>query len=432
MLAMQRVSSPPLFFLLLLICAGWERTSFAVEPFEELPPAKAAAGDWPWWRGPTFDGVAPRTHAKPPTIWNDESNVLWKTAVPGRGHSTPTIIGNRIFLQTCDEQAKQQSVVAFDRKTGETTWKLDLHAGHLDEKTNKKNTHASSTIASDGERMFTVFLFKGELFATALDFAGKQLWQTKVGDFTSHWGYCQSPSIYKSFVLISGDHKGGGYIAALHRKTGEIIWKTQRPKWPNYTSPVVFNVAGKEQLLLAGCELFASYNPMTGAQLWETKGTTQECVGTAVISDGLVFASGGWPDNITTAFRADTGEIAWKNKVKIYVPSLLTYQSHVYAVTDSGVAYCWDAKTGEEKWSGRLKGGYSASPILYGDLVYIPSESGVTTIFRASPKELEIVAENKLGDEAFTSPVIVNGQVFLRVAKQENGKRQEYLYCIGQ
>jgi outer membrane protein assembly factor BamB len=311
-------------------------------------------------------------------------------------------------------------------------WKTDLHSGHLDEKTNKKNTHASSTLASDGERLFTVFLFKGELFTTALDMNGEKLWQTKTGDFTSHWGYCQSPSIYKSFVLVSGDHKGGGYLAALHRKTGEIVWKAPRPKLPNYTSPVVFNVAGKDQLLLAGCDLFASYDPNTGEQLWETKGTTEECVGTAVISDGLVFASGGWPKNITTAFRADTGEVVWKNNVKVYVPSLLTHKGYLYAVNDSGIAYCWDAKTGDEMWSGRLKGGYSASPILCGDLIYAPSEAGVTTVFKANPKELEIVAENKLGSEIFTSPVICAGRIYLRVAKQEGGKRQEYLYCIGE
>ena len=419
-----------LIVLVMATATHANESQVAVADYEKLPPAKPAAGDWPWWRGPTFDGIAPLTPA--PTQWSETQNIAWKTAIPGRGHSSPTIVGNRVILQTADEQAKVQSVLCLDRATGELKWKTDLHSGHLDEKTNKKNTHASSTVACDGERLFTVFLFKNELIATALDLDGKQLWQTKLGSYTSHWGYSQSPSIYQSFVLISGDHKGGGYLAALHRKTGQIIWKTDRPAQPNYTSPVVFNVAGKDQLLLGGCDIFASYDPMTGRELWRTKGTTTECVGTAVVDGDLAFVSGGYPDSITTAFRTDNGAVAWKNRVKVYVPSLLAHKGFVYAVTDGGVAYCWKADTGDEQWNGRLKGGYSASPILMGEHIYVPSESGITTIFKASPKELEIVAENKLGTEIFSTPVICGSQIFLRAAAQENGKRQEYVYCVAE
>ena len=395
---------------------------------------KPTAADWPAWRGPTTNGIA--AESKAPIEFNETKNVAWKTPIPGRGHSTPTIVGERIVLLTADEQVKVQSVLCYDRKTGVQRWRVDLHKGDAgwDKSTNRKNTHASSTVASDGTRLFVVFLHDKALMATALDLDGKQLWQTKVGDYVSHHGYSASPFIYKDTVLVSGDHKGegGGYLASLKRESGEIVWKNSRPAAPNYPSPIVYHVSGRDQILMAGADIVASYDPGTGKELWRTKGTTTECVGTVAVDGNLAFASGGYPDSETVAVKTDGGGVAWKNKVKVYVPTLLTRDGYVYAVNDGGVAYCWKAATGEQMWNGRVKGGYSASPILVGDLLYTASESGIVTILKASPKEFEIVAKNQVGSDVFATPVVCGGQLFLRVGKSEGGKRQEYLVCIGQ
>ena len=402
----------------------------ALETGADETKLDVAAGDWPHWRGATRDGVSADQSA--PLKWSKTKNIRWKVEVPGRGHASPTVVGGLVLLATADEKKKVQSVLAFDRATGRKLWQTDLHSGGFDKKTHKRNTQASSTLACDGERIYATFLNAGAIWVTALDLDGKQLWQTRLGEFTSLWGYSASPALYKSLLLVAADHQGGGYLAALDRATGEEKWKTDRPKLSSYSSPVVYHVGGRDQLLMPGCEQVASFDPNTGKPLWSTAGTTAACVGTAVVSGELVIVSGGYPKHETICVQADgSGKVLWKNKVKVYVPSLLTHQGHVYAVTDSGVAYCWNAKTGEEAWSERIGGTVNASPVLVGERIYITSESGLTTIFRANPAAFTKLSENQLGSEVFATPTICGGQIFMRVADRTNAGRVETLYCIG-
>jgi outer membrane protein assembly factor BamB len=390
-----------------------------------------AAGDWPWWRGPTRDGVA-AADQKPPLHWSQTENVFWKTAVPGRGHGSPTIVGDQVFLATCDEEQEVQSVLCYDRKTGTQVWKTDVHSGHIEKKENKKSSQASATVACDGERLFITFQNAKAIYLTALTRAGKRLWQKKVADFVTHQGYGASPAVYQSLVLVSADHKGGGKLAAYDRVTGELVWSHERPKIPNYTSPVIVNAAGREQLVFTGCNLVSSFDPLNGKSLWEVPGATEECVTSTVTDGSVIFSSGGYPKNHLAAIRADgSGKVVWEKGVRVYVPSLLIHDGFLYAAADEGVAYCWKADSGKEMWKQRLGGTFTASPVLVGENIFATNEAGETFIFKARPDGYEKVAENKLGDEVLATPVICGSRLFMRVALHKDGKRGEMLYCLG-
>ena len=328
---------------------------------------RLSATDWPWWRGPTRDGIA-QADQRPPLHWSESENVLWKTKVPGRGHASPTIVGNRIFLATADEQRETQSLLCYDRETGRSLWTLDVHSGGFDRRGHQKSSQASATVACDGERVFANFLHDGAIYSTALDFEGRQVWQTKVSDFTTHQGFGSSPALYQSLVIVSADNKAGGVVAALDRSTGTIVWKQDRPEQPNYTSPIVLTVAGRDQVLLSGCDHISSFDPLSGKRFWEIEGSTTECVGT-IVSDGQrVFASGGYPKKLTVAVRADgSGQVDWQNETRTYVPSMLVDAGNLYTVTDAGIAFCWKSDTGEELWKARLGGTFNTSPVLVGD-----------------------------------------------------------------
>ena len=392
---------------------------------------KLAAEDWPWWRGPSRDGVV-HSDVPPPTQWSQEENIVWAAAVPGRGNGSPTVVGDRIVLATCDESIGSQSLMCWDRKTGERLWETVVHADGAMRK-NDLSTGASSTAASDGEQFYINFANHDAIVTSALSLEGEMKWQTKVTDYQIHQGYGSSPGLYGDLVLVSGDTKGGGAVAALHRKTGKPVWKRERPSAPNYSSPIVLHVGGRDQLIMTGCDLVTSLDPLTGETLWETEGATTECV-TSTVTDGThVFSTGGYPKNHVAAVRADgSKKLAWEIKERLYVPSLLVKDGYLFAVQDAGIAVCWEAATGKTKWQERLGGKFSASPVLVGDLIYATSESGETTIFKANPNEFQQVgSKNKLGDEAFATPTFTRGQIFMRVAKRTDGQRQEQLICIG-
>ena len=388
--------------------------------------------DWPWWRGPERNGAA-FADQQPPLHWSESENVIWKSPVPGRGHGSPIVVGDRIFLLTAEHDREVQSVICFSRETGKTLWQTDLHQGEINNlKGNSKSSLANSTVACDGERVFASFLHDGAIYATALDLDGKQIWQTKITDYVLHQGFGSSPTVYKNLLIVSADNKGTGAIAGLERSTGEIVWKQERPKLPNYTSPIILKVAGREQLIFSGCDLVTSFEPLTGKKNWEIKGSTEECV-TSTVTDGqLIYTSGGYPKNHLCAARADgSGKIAWENGTRVYVPSMLLKDGYLYAVLDAGVASCWKCDTGEEKWKERLGGTFSASPVLVGKNIYATNETGTTYIFNASPTGFELIAENKLAEDVFATPTICGSRIYLRAASTAEGVRQETLYCLG-
>jgi outer membrane protein assembly factor BamB len=389
-----------------------------------------SAADWAAWRGPTRDGIA-TPGQNPPIQWSETENVLWKAPVPGRGHGSPTVVGDRIYLATADRGKQTQSVVCLDRHTGTLRWQTEVHSGEADAGKHSNSSAASSTVACDGSHLFINFLNGGAVHTTALDMDGKVLWQRKICDYVTHQGFGSSPVLHESLVLVSADHRGGGVIAGLDRDTGRIVWSVPRPKLPNYTTPSIVRPGGRTQMVLAGCNLITSLDPSTGKKLWEMDGSTEECVTTAVTDGVRVFASGGYPKNHTVAVLADgSGKVAWQNNARVYVPSMIVKSGHLYAVTDAGMAVCWKSDTGEELWKERLGGDCFASPVMVDDRIYASNAGGKTFVFDATPRSFKLLAQNQLGDEAYASPVICGSRIYLRVAKRGES-RQEFLYCVG-
>ena len=398
----------------------------------ELAPIRSGADDWSWWRGPEHNGIA-SSDQHPPVRWSESENIVWSAKVPGRSHGSPIVVGDQVVLTAADHTRGLQTALCFDRTSGKQLWEAVVHEGGLDVKNNDKSSMASASAACDGERFFVNFLNGDSVFMSAIDRNGKKLWQTKVSGYVNHQGFGSSPLLYQDLVICVADNKGGGAIAAMNRATGEVVWKRDRPAKPNYSSPVILNVVGKDQLFLTGCDLVTSFDPLTGRTNWEIEGATTECVTTTVTDGRHIFTSGGYPKDHVSAVTADgSGKVVWEKPTRSYVPSLLTRDGYLFAVMDAGIAMCWKSDTGKEIWKGRLDGTFSSSPVMVGDLIYAANEDGRTFVFKASTEKLEIISTNQLGSSVFSTPAICGGRIYHRVAIDVDGKRQEMLYCIGE
>lgn len=396
---------------------------------ESNPALKIAKDDWPWWRGPSNDGKS--RDRRVVTKWTATENVVWKTQVPGRGHSSPIVVGDRVFLTTADEEAKKQLILGFRRKNGELLWSTVAHEGEFLTK-HPKNAHASATPASDGERVYSVFINREALYVTATDLDGRIVWQTRVGGFKSQHGYGSSPVLYKGLLIVNGDSLKGGFVAALHRHNGKIAWRVDRPtpgSNGSYGTPIVATLAGRAQLLLTGMGEVRSYDPDSGRLLWSCSGPAEVTACTPAFNDSLVLATGGYPEKEILAIRADgkgdvsKSHVLWRtNKGVSYVPSPIYHDGHFYVVSDNGIITCFEAETGQRVWQNRLEGDFSASPVLVGGLLYCTNEAGKTFVVKIG-HEFEIVATNDLSDGGFATPAICGGQIFLRT--------NHFLYCLG-
>lgn len=427
-----------------MICVGWGLTGCGRPPIPQttdiqvspgtaaitsgLPNPQFRSGDWPGWRGPYHDGISTESV---PTEWSESHNVVWKSKLPGRGHASPVVVGDQIFLATADDRAQTQSVLAVDRRTGKWRWQTEILEGAFESELHAENSHASSTIACDGTRLFVTFLNDRRIWCSALSLEGEELWRQDVGGFRSKFGYSASPLVYQSLVILAADHADGGFIAALDRGTGNIVWRRRRPAAASYASPRVVTLGGIEQVVICGCDQVMSYNPQTGAELWSVQGTTEATVGTPVVSGELVIVSGGYPGAETVALDG-TGKVAWRVREKCYVPSLLATDGFLYLMQDDGIARCLEAATGKERWKHRVGGKFRASPTRIGDYIYATDMAGRTVVYRVNPDKFELVSESTLGTEGFASPAVSQGQLFLRIGDDSRGRREEFLYCIGQ
>lgn len=398
--------------------------------FLTMSAAIAESDDWRLWRGPGGNGIAADT-AKPPASWGEERNIKWKVPIPGRGHASPIVVEDLIVIATAT--AEEQIAIAFDRNDGSIRWQRTLHEGEVPTELHRKNTAASPTPASDGENFYFLFHHGKSLFLTALNEEGEILWQKEAGGFLCDYrfGYGASPTLYEDSLIVVSEY-GEGYLAAFSTKDGEELWRVDRKLKTSYSSPIVATVAGKDQVLLSGGEKVSSYDPATGAMLWQVDGSSLATCGTMIWNEDTVFASGGFPNKETLAVKADgSGEVLWRNGDKSYEQSMLYHDGHVYTLNDNGIALCWKAETGEEKWKVRLGGPVSASPILADGVIYATNEQGITFTFKPNPEAFEKVGQFQLGDEGFATPVFVGKEVFVRTAEQ-GIKRQEYLYRVGE
>lgn len=384
-----------------------ESSSAITTPDEALTLAET---DWPCWRGADGTGIA---KGSAPVEWSATKNVAWSVPLPGKGHASPTIWGDQIFLAIADEAQKTMSLMALDRETGSQRWTCPLHDGgfmHV----HSKNTQASPTPACDGKHLFCPAMVKDAIWLSAVTLDGKVAWQTEVGPFVSMHGYGSSPVIHQNLVIVQGDSNGPGWLAAVNKETGKVHWRVQRGSGASFATPIVAEVAGKTQLLLHGQDKLVSYDPATGDKLWECAGPATVCANTICTSGELIFVSGGFPQRNVWALKGDgSGSVAWRQSWKCYVPSMLVDGDRLFVPQDDGLLNCVRASTGKELWRTRLGGDVTSSPVLADGKLYVTTESGKTSVFRSADK-MEEISASEIGDRCYATPTITGGRIYIR------------------
>ncbi|MBX9789537.1 MAG: PQQ-like beta-propeller repeat protein [Pirellulales bacterium] len=378
---------------------------------------------WPGWRGPRGDGTSLETGL--PTAWDGAAgdSVAWKIEVPGRGHSSPIVFADQIFLATALEDHEERALCSFDRRTGKLLWQHVVLKTPLEGK-HELNSYASSTPATDGQRVYVAFLDRDQMAVAAYDFAGQQQWLVRPGGFSSKHGFCSCPVVFEELVIVNGDHDGDSYLVALDRRTGETVWKVSRENHTrSYCTPIIREIDGRTHLILSGDQCVASYDPRTGQRHWIIDGPTEQFVASIVDGHGLLFMTCGFPEHHILAIRPDgrgnitDTHIAWREtKGAAYVPSPIAVGDYFLVVSDGGVASCLEAVSGHRVWMQRLGTHYSASPVTANGLAYFTSDDGVTQVIRPAGK-FELVAENQLGEQCFASPAVSGGQIIFRGEK---------------
>ncbi len=394
------------------------------------------------WRGPRLDG----TSADSGFPTKLDGAVSWRAELPGEGHASPIVWNDRIFVVACVAETESRALLCLDRDSGRILWQTTVLKSPL-ESIHKLNSRASSTPATDGERVFTAFLDmnetdatraanlahppgksevpKGTVVVSAHDFSGTQLWQTRPGLFSSKHGFCSSPVVFEDKVIVNCDHDGEGYIVALARADGRELWRIARPNnTRSYCVPLIRDLAGRTQMVLSGSKCITSYDPRTGREHWMIDGPTEQYVASLVHSakTGLLYMTGGFPDHHLLAIKPDGSgnvsdtHIVWRtNKGVAYVPSPIIAGDYFFIVSDSGVAHCFDAATGEIKWEERLRE-HHASLTSAGGLVYFINDFGAMRVIEPSA-QYKCVAESEIGEKVFASPALSDGQLFIRGEK---------------
>ena len=403
----------------------------------------ATAENWPGWRGPRGDGTSSETNV--PLQWSgehgEEKNLDWKVSIPGKGHASPIVWDDRLFVVTCDEERHERLLLCLDATTGNQLWQKLVLRSPL-EKKHTLNSFASSTPVTDGERVYVSFLktsesaaaaegrvSPGAMVVAAFDFAGNEIWRVEPGDFSSMHGYCSSPVLFEDKVIVNGDHDGDGYIMALDRATGETRWKIDRPNnTRSYCTPIIREIDARMQMVLSGSKCVTSYDPRDGSLNWIIDGPTEQYVASLVYNGSLLFLTAGFPEHHLLAIdprgagNVTRSHIRWRTREGAsYVPSPIAVGPYFLVTSDDGIASCFEAENGKRLWKVRLGKHYSGSPVLIDGLVYFTADDGVTKVVRPGPK-FDLVAENRLGEDCYASPAVSRGRIYFRAEK--------HLYCI--
>ena len=394
----------------------------------------AGAEDWTGFRGPGSKGISKDT--KVPTEWSDSKNLKWKKKLPGKGYSSPIVVGDRVIV-TCysgeggDLSGLKRHLVCVDRKTGDEVWSKTVASSKPERSIPRfagTPGYASNTPVSDGERIYVLFGNSGVL---AYDLTGKQVWTQDVGsEGAAMFGSASSPILYKDTVVVTAGSESES-IRALDRKTGKEVWKTEAASLSrSYSTPIVVkNSDGDDEMLLSVPYEIWSLNPASGKLKWyaETRVDTGACP-VLVAGNGIVYAIGGRSGGRTAVKiggkdDVTSSNVLWSKTGGAYVPSPVLHKGHLYWVTDRGVVNCVNIKSGEEAGRARLGGQFYASIMLINDRLYAVSRFEGTHILAATP-ELKTVAQNKLSDESdfSASPAVSNGELFIR--------SDSSLYCI--
>lgn len=432
----------------LLACCG-------VALFLAVPPTRASlpasvVQNWPQWRGPSGGGVAEGTY---PERWSPTEHLVWKTEIPGKGHSSPVVWDDRVYVTTAVEgdpipgwkapvhlgfdgkpgyvnadstgvgRMLTLKVYAVSAKDGTIAWERTAFAGPPRDDRHKSNTYASSTIATDGKLLYVFFEWAG---LYVYDLAGSLKWKADLGTMDkAGLGPGTSPLLYKSLVILQCDREmgDGSFIAALDRFAGREVWRTARTTRRSWATPVVVNAGGRDELIAAGAEAVVAYDPSTGKELWTAPGTVSHPIPSTVTGKGLVFATAGSQAKVVLALRPgplDTdasGRVAWKyNKGAAYVASPIFYQGYLYLVSDAGIMTCLDPLTGAVVYEGGrvpVPATIRSSPVAFDGKILLTSTDGDTFVIKAGPAH-EVIATNTVDEPVWASLALARGMVIVR------------------
>ena len=393
----------------------------------------AQAENWPQLRGPAGAGISSEKGL--PIKWTAK-DYAWQIKLPGVGHSSPVVWGDRVIVTSAAEKGERRFIESYQVATGKLVWSDEL--GGATHPKHALNSYASATPATDGKRVFTSWGDHDEFFMAAHDFkTGKELWRRQLGVSLSDDGHgtAVSPVLFEDLVIILNEHATSpGYIAALDQATGKVLWKIDRKiNKMTYSTPILVEHGGQTQLINACLDDgLMGLDPRSGKILWTTPNTyTLRTVAMPVYWQGHVFGScgGGGKGKLMTAVKlggkgkVTETHVAWERRRSLpYVPTPIAYGDHLYLWLDNGIVVCVDAKTGAEQWNERVgRGDFSSSPLCIDGKIYCSSRTGEFTVIKASPK-YELLGRSQLGESTHATPAVSNGRLFLR------GFRT--LYCL--
>ena len=396
----------------------------------------AAAENWPQWRGPQANGVAPGTGY--PTKWSDTENVAWNVPLPGWGTSTPAVWGDRIFA-TCQNDGKN-ILICLDR-SGQKVWEVQFGAERAAR--NRKASGSNPSPTTDGRHVY-VYYKSGEL--ACVDFQGKTVWQKNLqqlyGEDTLWWDLGTSPVLTEDLLLVARMHSGPSYVAAFKKETGEVAWQHDRQtdapgeSAQSYTTPTLVSYGDKQLFVVLGADEVTAHDTSTGNVVWRVGGLNPNgrgnwrSIASPLISDDLViapYARGRSQTAIRLGGSGDVTEthVSWVNDLASDVPTPTVAGGRIYVCGDRGQVACVDSKSGTTVWSHALERNrytFSSSPVVADGRLFLTREDGVTFVLKLGD-EFELLETNGIYEYTLATPVFIDGQVLIRTA--------EHLYCIG-
>ena len=389
--------------------------------------AAAPAAEWPEFRGPTGQGHSTATNL--PIEWGPEKNVAWKQPVAGTGWSSPVVDRGRIFLTSGvrgSEGGPSLRALCFNAATGALLWNTEIFATAESSALpdHDKNSPASPTPIIDGDHVFVHFGHHG---TACLDWSGKVVWRTSDLRYNPVHGNGGSPILVDNILIFNGDGARDPFVVALNKKTGDVVWKVARTadvrQTFSFCTPLLVTVNGRRQIISPGSGAVSSLDPADGRELWRVRyGQGYSVVPRPVFGHGLLFIATGFNRADLLAIRADAEgdatdtHIAWRTtKGAPLTPSVLLVGDELYAVSDMGIASCWDAKTGNLHWQERIDGNYSASPLLAEGRIYFQNETGTGTVLQPG-RTFTKLATNKLEERTLASYAVAENSFFIRTA----------------
>lgn len=365
-----------------------------------------------------------------PVTWSSTENVAWKTEIPGLGHSSPIVWGDRIFLTTAATDGTSRSVLCFRRSDGKLLWERAVPEAPS-EKLYPKNSYASSSATTDGKLVYAYF---GNADVVAVDFDGRVVWHTSLGTVTLYHGPGGSPFLYKDTLILYQEQRlmgrdtvtDPGFMVALNTKTGKERWRQTRTPRPGWGTPIVIRAGSREELIVSSSRRIESFDPATGAEFWFSTGNMAEVIPMPVVGHGLVYAVSGRAGPTFAIRPGGSGDVTathvvWSTpKGSSFVPSPLLLGDYLYTINDmAAIVTCHAAKTGEVVGQFRLgearREGFSASPVAVDGKVFFTNDDGETFVLNPAP-DFKLLHVNRLNEQTLASPALVDGRWYIRTA----------------